>query len=287
MKSISILFLLICANLSVQAKKMRAYEIFDHKGKSVDIDKVMKAAENKSHIFFGELHNNPISHWLQFELAKRLYALRKSRFIMGGEMFESDNQYIIDEYLNGKISKSSFQDEVRLWPNYNTDYKPLIEFAKEKSIPFVATNIPRRYASMVYKQDVDSLRNLTELARSFIVPLNSFVFDSTVSCYSQMITDFGEHSGVSIAKAQAIKDASMAYFISKNSNKRSVFLHFNGAYHSDKKEGIIHYLKEEISLEKILTITTVTQESINKLSDENKGLADFTICVPANMTTTH
>ena len=53
---------------------------------------------NKSHIFFGELHNNTISHWLQFELAKRLYALRKSRFIMGGEMFESDNQYIIDEY---------------------------------------------------------------------------------------------------------------------------------------------------------------------------------------------
>jgi uncharacterized iron-regulated protein len=287
MKKINLLLIALLCTLTINAKELKGYQIFDAKGKVVDIDKIMKASENKTHIFFGELHNNPISHWLQFELTKRMYALRKTRLVLGGEMFEADNQYIIDEYLAGKISKSSFQDEVRLWPNYNTDYQPLIEFSKEKGIPFIATNIPRRYASMVYKQNIDSLRGLTDLARSFIAPLNTFEFDSTVNCYSKMITDFGEHGGVSIATAQAIKDATMAYFISKHSNKRVVFLHFNGAYHSDKKEGIIHYLKKDVELEKILTITTVTQEDVSKISKENLGLADFTICVPETMTTTH
>jgi uncharacterized iron-regulated protein len=287
MKTLSIVIITLLTSIAAQAKELKAYQIFDNKGKSVDIDKIMKSTEDKSHIFFGELHNNPISHWLQFELTKRLYALKKTRLVMGGEMFEADNQYIIDEYLNGKISKSSFQDEVRLWPNYNTDYKPLLEFAKEKGVPFIATNIPRRYASMAYKQNIDSLRGLTELAKSFIVPLNSFEFDSTVACYSKMITDFGDHGGVSIATAQAIKDATMAHFIAKHSNKRTVFVHYNGAYHSDKKEGIIHYLKNEVELNKILTITTVTQEDVSKLSEENTGLADFTICVPETMTTTH
>ncbi|MEO9532958.1 MAG: ChaN family lipoprotein [Crocinitomicaceae bacterium] len=287
MKRISILTLLLVLLNTGQAKDLLAYQIFDAKGKSVDIDKLMKATEDKSHVFFGELHNNPISHWLQFELTKRLYAKHKKRLILGGEMFEADNQYILDEYLNGQISKSSFQDEVRLWPNYNTDYKPLIEFAKEKGLTFVASNIPRRYASMVYKQNLDSLESLSDLAKSFIVPLNRFEFDSTVNCYKTMIRDFGDHGGVSIATAQAIKDATMAHFIQKYSQKKGIFLHFNGAYHSDHKEGIIHYLKNYIELDKILTITTVSQEQVSELDKKNIGLADFTICVPETMTTTH
>lgn len=285
-KLITFIFILFCVS-SVYAKDLAAYQIFDSRGKLVDIDKLMKATEDKSHIFFGELHNNPISHWLQFELTKRLFAKNKKRLVLGGEMFEADNQYIIDEYLKGQISSSSFQDEVRLWPNYNTDYKPLIEFAKEKGLTFVATNIPRRYASMVYKQNVDSLNGLSDLAKTFMMPLSRFEFDSTVNCYKTMIKDFGDHGGVSIATAQAVKDATMAHFIQKYSQKKTTFLHFNGAYHSDNKEGIIHYLKAYVDLDKILTITTVSQAQTESLEIENMGLADFTICVPETMTTTH
>ena len=102
-----------------------------------------------------------------------------------------------------------------------------------------------------------------------------------------MIRDFGDHGGVSIATAQAVKDATMAHFIQKYSGKKSVFLHFNGAYHSDNKQGIIHYLQAYVDLDKIMTITTVSQAQIESLESENMGLADFTICVPETMTTTH
>ena len=287
MKTSLILFVfLIFSNLCL-SKELKAYQLFDSQGKEVDIDKVMKAADGKKFIFFGELHNNPISHWLQFELTKRLYALHKSSLTMGGEMFEADNQFIINEYLQGKITEKNFQDEVRLWPNYNTDYKPLIEFAKERGVPFIATNIPRRYASMCYKQGLDSLKALSEEAQRYIAPLDQFKFDSTIACYGKMITDFGDHGGVAIATAQAIKDATMAYFMLKNRTNRTVFIHFNGAYHSDNKQGIIHYLSQEIELEKILSITTVSQVSLDDLDEANKGLADFIICVPETMTTTH
>src|SRR5690606_17076270 len=156
-----------------------------------------------------------------------------------------------------------------------------------KGLAFIATNVPRRYASMAYKQGIDSLKALSETARQFIVPLATFKFDSTVACYRKMIHEFGDHGGVSIAKAQAIKDATMAYFILKNCENRTVFLHFNGAYHSDNKEGIVYYLKKEIKEDKILTITTVSQEDTDKLNEQYKGSADFIICVPETMTTTH
>ncbi len=174
---------------------------------------------------------------------------------------------------------------MRLWPNYNTDYKPLIEFAKSKELKFVATNIPRRYANMVYKKGLKSLNELSNMAKSFIVPLKGFKFDSTVACYKDIYEM--EHGGEGMATAQAIKDATMAYFIYKYTKPNSVFLHFQGAYHSDNYQGIIHYLKQKIELEKILTISTVTQVEINELEEENKGKADFIICVRENMTNTH
>ena len=251
----------------------------------MSFDKVLKAAEGKSHVFMGEYHNNAISHWLQIEMMTALYEIYKKNLIMGAEMFEADNQYILDEYLKGQISAKNYQSEMRLWPNYNTDYKPLIEFAKEKELKFIATNIPRRYANMVYKKGMNSLKGLSELAKSFIVPLNQFEFDSTVNCYKEIYNM--QHGGEGMAIAQAIKDATMAYFILKNSNPSSVFLHFQGAYHSDNYEGIVYYLKKQVQADKILTVSTVTQENINELLNDNKGLADFIICVKDNVTSTH
>jgi len=285
MKKISITFCICVLSIFSYAKEKSAYIIYTAKGDQTDFGKMVKATEEKQYIFFGEYHNNPISHWLQFELTKEIYALRKNNLMLGAEMFESDNQFIIDEYLNGLISEKSFSEEVRLWPNYNTDYKPLLEFAKANKLPFIATNIPRRYASMVYKKGVESLEGLSDLAKSYIAPLKTFVVDTTVACYKELLNS--DHGGMAMTTAQAIKDATMAYFITKNMKTNGVFLHYNGAYHSDNYQGIIHYLKQTVAYEKIMTITTVTQEDIESLSDENKGLADFIICVPETMTTTH
>lgn len=269
------------------AKDTKAFQVYTSGGKSVDFKKVIKASAEKKYVFFGEFHNNPISHWLQFELLREMHAYHRNKLVLGAEMFEADNQYILDEYLQGLISSKNFQNEVRLWPNYNTDYKPLVEYAKKNKLPFIATNIPRRYANMVYKKGLPSLDSLSDLAKSYIVPLDEFKFDSTVACYKELIASMGGHGGVEIAKAQAIKDATMAHFILKNTASRNVFLHFNGAYHSDNYQGIVYYLTQKIDSDKVLTITTVEQKRIDKLKEANKDLADYIICVPESMTKTH
>lgn len=285
MKHLILLTFTFLLSTSMLAKEYPAYALYNAKGSATDFDKMLKDCLEKKYIFFGEYHNNPISHWLQFELTRAVYAEKKSNLILGAEMFEADNQYIINEYLKGYISEKSFQDEVRLWPNYNTDYKPLLEFAKAKNLPFIATNIPRRYASMVFKKGLSSLQDLSDLAKSYIVPLNTFVFDSTVNCYKELLNS--DHGGINMATAQAIKDATMAYFIEKNMTPNGVFIHYQGAYHSDNYEGILHYLKQKTPLENMITISTVTQEDISSLDKENLGKADFIVCVPESMTTTH
>jgi uncharacterized iron-regulated protein len=89
------------------------------------------------------------------------------------------------------------------------------------------------------------------------------------------------------ARAQAIKDATMAHFILKNRKKKQTFLHFHGTYHSNNFEGIGWYLKQKKKKLKVITIATVSQSEIGSLSAKNKGLADYVIAVPSSMTKTY
>lgn len=282
-----ILALLISGSIMAQDKP--AYRIFDSEGKPATFSEVLKKASKADVVFFGELHNNPIAHWLQYELTKELHGSIKGDLHLGAEMFEADNQLLLDEYLNGTIKDKTFEDEARVWNNYATDYKPLVVFAKEHGLPFAATNIPRRYASLVFKGGFESLDGLQETAKGFIAPL-PVKYDPNLPGYQKMIEMMGGHGGGSdnFPKAQAIKDATMGYFISENLPKKGTFLHFNGAYHSDNFEGIVWYLQNVYAPKaKIMTITTVEQSELSEVEAENKGTADFTIVIIDTMTKTY
>jgi uncharacterized iron-regulated protein len=269
------------------AQEKPAYVLYNSKGKKVDFGKLEKSLQDKEFIFFGEYHNNPIAHWLQLELTQTLYKKHGNKLVIGAEMFEQDNQNGIDLYLTGFFSKEQFKDSVRFWSNYNTDYKPVLEFAKENKLKFIATNIPRKYASMVFKKGVSSLDSLSEIEKKWICPL-PFEVDTTLSQYAALL-DGEMHMGKNFVYAQAIKDATMAYFIVKNKQKNSVFYHLNGSYHSDYFQGILWYVNyySKADYSKMLTISVVEQENIQSLEKEYLGKANFIICVPENMTKTH
>jgi uncharacterized iron-regulated protein len=266
-----------------------AYRLFSKEGKKMKYEKLVKDALDADVVLFGELHNNPISHWLQSELTRDLYENIDSGRVLGAEMFESDNQLILDEYLTGNIRTRNFEAEARLWSNYETDYKPLVEFAKEKGLSFIATNIPRRYASAVFKGGFEALDNFSDEARSLLPPL-PVKYDPELPAYKAMVKDMGGmggHGGENFPKAQAIKDATMAFFILENLPEDGIFLHYNGAYHSNNYEGIVWYLKQENPELNILTISTVEQDEIDDLNQENLEIADYIIAVPETMTKTH
>ena len=289
MKTKLILLFIVFVLFTAMKNDKAAYQLFNSEGKQIKYKKLLKAASEADIILFGELHNNPICHWLQLELTKDLFSSKNANIVLGAEMFESDNQLIINEYLLGVIKKRNFEKEARLWPNYETDYKPLLEFAKENDLKFIATNIPRRYASVVYSKGFDALNDLEPEAKLFIAPL-PIEYDAELSGYKkmkQMMGKMGKQANENLAKAQASKDATMAFFILKNLENGQTFIHFNGTYHSDNFEGISWYLKRNNPELKILTIASVEQDSVEKLNEESKAVADFILCIPENMTKTY
>lgn len=273
-----------------------AYLLFTGDGKPAGYGDLLVSALKHDVILFGELHNDPIAHWLRLELARDLHANSTRPLGIGMEMFEADQQILLDEYLSGIIRRRNFEQEARLWNNYETDYRPLVEFARENNIPVIATNIPRRYASLIFHEGPDSLARLSPEAKKWMAPLPIPV-DLELPGYKRIHEAALHHGSPYLAHSQASKDATMAYFIMKNHDKRRPHsirtLHANGTYHSDNYEGIYWYLKHYRFKGSILTIST-SQPSVMPDAGEplpndhpKPGRADFLLMVPERMTRTH
>lgn len=277
------LFALLICHI-VWAQNKMPYRIFDQNGKEMTYRKWLKTSAESDVVLFGEYHDNSVIHWLQLEFTKDL--AQKKALVLGAEMIEADNQQQMNRYLNGEINQKAFDTLARLWPNYKTDYKPLVDFAKENKIPFIACNVPRRFAGMVYKNGLEVLQKLSDEEQTWMAPL-PIAYDATLPGYVKMVQDMGGHGGQNMPKAQAIKDATMAYFITKNLREASVFIHFNGTYHSDNFEGIYWYLKKQNPQMKVTTIAAVSQKDISILERQHYNKADFILVIDEDVTKTH
>lgn len=270
-------------------KTPEAYKLYDHAGKEITYQSLIKALSEPDVVFIGEMHNCVVTHWLELKILQSLHAIHGKKLEVGMEMFEADTQLIIDEYLNNTISGDRFEEEARIWPNYSTDYAPIVYYVKDNRLPLIATNVPRRYANVVKNRGMAYLDSLSSDAKRYLPPLPiRYVANANAASGFAMMGLMGKNKGADperMAQAQAIKDATMGWFIAKNLHGK--FLHFNGSYHSDAQEGIIPYLLQYRPGTTFTTIRAVRQEDISYLEDDYKGLADYYICVPEDMTTSY
>ena len=292
MKHLRLTFFLLLACVFVSFSQDKpAYQLYKNNGKVAKYDRMIKDLAKSDMVFFGEYHGNPISHWLQLEMSKSFYEIKGEKLFFGAEMFENGNQLVINEYLKGLYTEDKMLPEVtQLWRNYKTDYKPLLEFAKEKKLRFIATNIPRRYASMINNMGIDALKELSPEALKMIGPDLEKYFDPTVKAYAEMADMMGGHvppNMLNIQTAQASKDATMAHFSLQNYKPEDFLFHFEGSYHSNYEQGIIWWINKIQPGFKIKSITTVTDSEWEEMTDDQKAtIANYIIVVSDSMTLT-
>jgi len=263
-----------------------ACRLYDRAGVETSYGAMLGHLATSDVVLFGELHINPIVHWLQFEVTIDLFTRERQRLIVGAEMFESDDQIIIDEYMAGTIGHDAVTAEAKIWDNYETDYRPIVEFVHDHGIPFIGTNIPRRYARLVARGGLGELEKLSDQAKQWIAPL-PIPLDLDSPTYHDLLDLGRAHSmdAENFLAAQAIKDATMAHFIFKNRPPEKLFLHLNGEYHSRRFGGIFWYLKQKQPDLAIVTITSVEGRTLDFL-DDYKDVADYTLVILQSMTKT-
>ncbi len=258
---LSIFLFLISSLLTAQEN----YALYTAKGKEMSFKELVQQVSGKDIVLFGELHNDKTLHELQLKLTQHL--AKDQRLMLGAEMLERHDQKVIDEYLQGIIDTSQLFNEATLWPNFKSDYLPLLAFAKRESIPFIATNIPRPLAKVAAFKNIAYLDSIcTDSMRNLMVPF-PFILPEKAVPYKELIkSDFGASHNMDTKKivaAQALKDATMAHSILKNREAGYLFVHYHGDFHSKDFGGITHWLK---TADKKLNVSVISSVEADDLS---------------------
>jgi uncharacterized iron-regulated protein len=292
MKHLFVVWVLLMSQTLVSqvVLEKKAYEIFDEKGKTSNYQSLYESCLEADIVLFGELHNNPICHWLQLELSKDLLKDSTRKIVFGAEMIETHQQLILDEYIQGVIDYKGLKEGTKLWPNFKTDYKPLVDLAKENQRPFIGTNCPRPMARKVARVGIDSFYvDVNDSIRELIYPRKYEVNYKAPGYKELMEMDFGSGHGVDTKKmvqAQSLKDATMAWFILQNLKENERFIHFNGDFHSHKRGGINYFLNELDKSKKVVIITSVETDYL-EFNKKWKKRGDFILLIPSSMTKTY
>jgi uncharacterized iron-regulated protein len=241
-------------------------------------------------VFVGEQHDHKLGHALQLEILIGLHT-RTPGTALSLEMFERDVQMVLDEYLGGVISEASFLQAARPWPNYKTDYAPLVEFCRANRRPVIAANAPRRYANLASRKSLEALRELSREAKKQIARLP--VSRDIPTGYRQALDkvfgahgDAGPSSGMPqfIRDGQYLWDATMAESVADalRRTKARPLVQMNGSMHSDSGWGIVARLRR-LNPKLKIGIISIKPDPDYATSDGSKyaGTADFLILTAA------
>jgi uncharacterized iron-regulated protein len=251
------------------------YQVFTGAGNTASIDDIVTAMGRTQVVFVGETHDDPTGHMLEALLLRRAFETYGAErpVVLSLEFFERDVQLVLDEYLADRISEKSFVDDSRPWPRYETDYRPLIEYAKEHHIPVIAANAPRRYVMRVGRDGRESPNDLSPEARQYLAPLpygqpSDEYRRQWIQVMAEVMEQEGKKCGVPISPegedsvhaaapvgthtgmgnqmhSQVLWDATMAYSISQElaTQPNALVLHMVGGFHVERGTGIPEHLE--------------------------------------------
>lgn len=265
-------------------------------GKSVSENTLWQRLAQADVVFVGEQHDNASTHRFERQALQELHRRVGKRLILGMEMWERDVQPDLDAYLTSRTSEAAFLAKSRPWSNYQSDYRPLIEYAKANGIPVIASNVPQALASRVGREGLKALEDAPtgQAARLVQAPHDAYWqrFQTVMQSMS------GGHGGTDMDtatierfyQAQVLRDETMADSIaarleaSPADGSRPLVLHINGDFHSDYGQGIPARLIWRRPLSRSLIVSIIPVKHLPAfLPTEDRTRADFVIYVSAQV----
>ena len=303
-----ILVLFLCPLIAKAQEKLseKNYRIYSVKlAKEVPLNVIAEDMINYDVLFFGEEHNDSVTHYLEKTMFELMYAKYGDDLALSMEMFDRDVQPVMNEYLLGVIKEKHFIKDARVWSNYK-DYKPMIELAKDKGLDVICANAAGRYSNLAGRKGQDALKNLPKESKGFFAPIP---YDTATGGYYEKLTGLPAHAagtttdtgktktapamsmgGFNLVMAQSLWDATMAYSIAqyRKEHKKRKIMQVNGKFHSDEGYAVAAQLKNYSPKIKELVISTSGDEAFPRINWDNyKKDGDYIIITDPNVPRTY
>ncbi|KJG07115.1 hypothetical protein UB33_05295 [Photobacterium angustum] len=249
------------------------YSITSPNGKTLTVDQLATKLKNADIILVGEWHSHPAAHLLQSQLFAALYQ-QNSQLTLSMEQFTRDKQAIVDQYLAGKIGERTLVSEGNAWPNYDSDYRPLVEFAKQNNLDVIAANAPKNIVRCISKNGPEYLNKLPPSERSWIAQSLTLDKDAYQTKFLNSMHHGNEEQNLRMFAAQTAWDDTMAEsmvaYLNTHPNKQ--IIHVAGRFHTMEGLGTASRIKARNPNLKVALVTPITTSEV--LSD---GALDYKV----------
>lgn len=248
-------------------------------GKNLTSAQLASKLQKYDVVFFGEYHDQSEIHQYELELLEAMYKAKGEKLALSMEMFEADNQSKLNNFLADTLSEENFLAASRPWPNYRTDYAPLVNFAKEKKMPVIAANVPRFLAAHVAKNNAST--EGVEAQYQQWLPKHTYAPEGAYKdkFYAQMSSPAAPMKMppqrlAAVYAAQCLKDDKMAESIAAfaDAHQNMQILHINGCFHSDAHLGTTQKLE---ALRPELKVAVITP--LERKQKGEKPAGDFVV----------
>ncbi len=275
------------------------HRVYDTKGKRfVDFEVMVAKLATQDLVFLGEQHNDPRTHQLQTAVLEGIARRRSGPIALALEMFERDVQGSLDAYLAGSLTEAQFLAASRPWPNYPTDYRPMVEFARAKQWPVIAGNIPRRYASQVARRGLVAIDSLPAAERGFVAERLDCPRDAYWERFRGVMGDMSGHGTPMTPEqaatmvwrtyeAQCVKDETMGESVAAAHAKGAMVIHANGAFHSDFRLGTVDRAKRRSPKAKVAVVSFIPVADLDTANGKpQRKIGDYIVFTLAPERTT-
>lgn len=262
--SVVLLAFYLCLTSFITSAQNNYTLISGRNGKVVTVNDIVADMGKADVLFFGEEHDDPTGHQMENEILRALAEKYPAKTALSLEMLTTDKQLVADEYIQSLIREKEFLADAWTWPNLN-DYKPMLDFTRQKRLPVIAANAPARYVNRVTRMGMPALDSLSTDAKQFLPPLPLDTL--TGKYYDKFSKLMGGHSampGMNLYQAQNVWDATMAWSIGKfiQSHAGWKVLHLCGGFHAEDKLGTVEQLSMKYGQQlKVLTLVAVSDKN--------------------------
>ena len=273
-----------------------AHRVYNtHLRRFTDFESLLADAATADVLFLGEQHDDPITHALETAALAGL-TRRRGNIVLAMEMFERDAQPSLDAYLSGRLPESDFLAASRPWPRYRSDYRPMVEIAKSYHWPVIASNVPRRFASLIARRGLAGIGDSVPSAeRAFAARAFNCPHDDYFSRFATTMGDMSGHGAPAKAQteqeknatlervyhAQCVKDETMGESIAMAyaaAPPHALVVHVNGSFHSDYRMGTVERAEHQLPGKRIVVVSFVPVADLDAADGPaQKKLGDYVV----------
>jgi uncharacterized iron-regulated protein len=269
------------------------HRVYDtHHKRFTDFESLVADISSAGIVFVGEEHDDSATHRMELALLEGI-GRRRDSVVVALEMFERDVQPALDRYLAGATTEAELLSAARPWKNYAGDYRPLVELARARRWPVVASNVPRRLATLVAKSGLAGLDTLPPASRPDAAGALSCPEDGYHDRFSKEMGDMAGHGPqpsdttsprtrmLRMYQAQCLKDETMGESVARVWRPGTLVVHYNGSFHTDFRQGTAARAARRSQGARIVVVTAVPTGDLDRVnpSKEDRKRADYLLYV--------